>query len=204
MATPQQHIGEFGEAHMKNLERLAVRSFPNNTAVYSKWARCLWAAIKRSARQPESPGDFPGASELSAYMRNSARPIPRPRRRANENRDQYNARLANTPWGHNKAVESHPAKLSVARALKALMAAQSVAEACQERASNRNDDVHLEHWGDPVDWENRGERIMNLPEQGNLELLYYSVHEKDASVYAQLLHEFGDDVFEEEEDDAEM
>lgn len=130
-------------------------------------------------------------------MRNSVVKITRPRKHANENRDQYNARLANTPWGHNKAVESHPAKLSVARALKALMAAQSVAEACQERAGNRNDDDdHPEHWGEPVDWENRGERIMNLPEQGNLELLYYSVHEKDASVYAQLLHEFGDDVFE--------
>ena len=197
MATPQQHIGEFGEEHMKELELFAVLSFPNNTAVYAKWARCWRDAIKRSAVQPESPGDFPGADELSAYMRNSVSKITRPRKDTNENRDQYKARLANMPWGHNKAVESHPAKLSVARALKALMAAQSVAEACQERASNRNDgDDHPEHWGEPVDWENRGERIMNFSEQGDLDLLYHSVQEKDASVYAQLLHDFGDDVFE--------
>lgn len=40
MATPQQSTADgLDAAHMKNLERLAVRSFPNNTAVYTKWAR---------------------------------------------------------------------------------------------------------------------------------------------------------------------
>lgn len=193
MATPQ----EFGDAHMKALENLAARSFPNNPAVYGKWTRCLGNAINREAVQPENPGDFPEANELLAYMRNSVRAIALPHKTRNETMQQYRARRTNTPWGHNKAVESSPAKLSVARALRALMAAETVAEACHDREGQCNEsDDHPEHWGEPVDWDNRGERIMNLAQQGDLEALYHSVEEKDATKYAELLHEFGDDVFE--------
>lgn len=153
--------------------------------------------LERPAVQPEKPGDFPDAIQLSAYIRNCVRPIPRPKKCRGESMEDYKARRASTPWAHNKAVEMHTTKLTVARALRALMAAEAVAQACHDRESERNDDEDRpDHWGDPVDWENRGERIGLLVENGDLEALYQSVADKDPEEYARLLNEFGDDVFE--------